>query len=132
MNKKNTPEKAEACYSTSFTFVYVRMNFNMAICIFTTLNKFFFFTQKSPVSCEKKNWKRRGWVGGSTPPPCKFVAFSFSNLFLFVPFFFTVQLLLFRFHFAVRIIGIAYSGATHRTFSRKAKWEKGVVEFCRF
>lgn len=30
--------------------------------------------------------------GGSTPPPCKFVAFSFSNLFLFVCFFFFYRL----------------------------------------
>lgn len=88
MNKKNTPEKAEACYSTSFTFVYVRMNFNMAICIFTTLNKFFFFKQKSPVSCEKKNWKRRGGRSGPLHPPVNLWHSVFRICFCLFPFFY--------------------------------------------
>lgn len=75
-NSKNEQEKyprknkAEACYSTSFTFVYVRMNFNMAICIFTTLNKFFFLLCKSlQFHAKKEKLEEEGVEGGPPPTP---------------------------------------------------------------
>lgn len=43
----------------------------------------------------RKEKLEEGWR--STPPPCKFVAFSFSNLFLFVSFFFTSSFFYFDF-----------------------------------
>lgn len=52
------------------------------------INSFSCSAKVSSFMRKKKNWKRKGWREvHPPPPPCKFVAFSFSNLFLFVSFF---------------------------------------------